>query len=189
MAAQAMTLKIRNRSLPPLDSALDLPRPLSNKPCSIVWSLTRSNVGIETARCFTPMRINKRTWSISAVKTNIKPISDSGYSNRSHRTNWRLRRSTKKLRCITGARTGDLGTHGGERHSALKIFLTATNWDCLRSGLFEGVSFTLSGGENLGLGGLIGSGRTGIAEVLFGVGRPPSGMVGCAPARSGVARL
>jgi rhamnose transport system ATP-binding protein len=46
-----------------------------------------------------------------------------------------------------------------------------------RSGVFEEVSFTVRAGEILGLGGLVGSGRTEIARVLFGVDQPTSGTV------------
>jgi rhamnose transport system ATP-binding protein len=46
-----------------------------------------------------------------------------------------------------------------------------------RSGVFKDVSFTLRAGEILGLGGLVGSGRTEIARVLFGVDRPTGGTI------------
>jgi rhamnose transport system ATP-binding protein len=46
-----------------------------------------------------------------------------------------------------------------------------------RSGVFSEVSFTLRAGEILGFGGLVGSGRTEIARVLFGVDRPSKGTV------------
>jgi rhamnose transport system ATP-binding protein len=46
-----------------------------------------------------------------------------------------------------------------------------------RSGVFREVSFTLRAGEILGFGGLVGSGRTEIARVLFGVDQPTIGTV------------
>ncbi len=46
-----------------------------------------------------------------------------------------------------------------------------------RSGVFREVSFTLRAGEILGFGGLVGSGRTEIARVLFGVDQPTTGTV------------
>jgi rhamnose transport system ATP-binding protein len=46
-----------------------------------------------------------------------------------------------------------------------------------RSGVFEQISFTLEAGEILGFGGLVGSGRTEIARVLFGVDRSTSGTI------------
>jgi ribose transport system ATP-binding protein/rhamnose transport system ATP-binding protein len=46
-----------------------------------------------------------------------------------------------------------------------------------RAGAFREVSFTLRAGEILGFGGLVGSGRTEIARVLFGVDQPTSGTV------------
>jgi rhamnose transport system ATP-binding protein len=42
---------------------------------------------------------------------------------------------------------------------------------------FQNVSFDLRAGEILGLGGLVGSGRTEIARVLFGVDQPTSGII------------
>jgi ABC-type sugar transport system ATPase subunit/ribose/xylose/arabinose/galactoside ABC-type transport system permease subunit len=48
--------------------------------------------------------------------------------------------------------------------------------DHLSSGdAFQDVSFHLRAGEILGLGGLVGSGRTEIARVLFGIDRPTAG--------------
>jgi ribose transport system ATP-binding protein/rhamnose transport system ATP-binding protein len=42
---------------------------------------------------------------------------------------------------------------------------------------FSGIDLTLREGEVLGLGGLVGSGRTEIARVLFGIDRPDSGEI------------
>ncbi len=46
-----------------------------------------------------------------------------------------------------------------------------------RAGVFENVSFTLRAGEIVGFGGLVGSGRTEVARVLFGIDRPSAGTV------------
>ncbi|PRH84242.1 ABC transporter [Labrys okinawensis] len=46
-----------------------------------------------------------------------------------------------------------------------------------REGAFEDVSFTVRAGEILGLGGLVGSGRTEIARVLFGIDQPTAGRI------------
>ncbi len=46
-----------------------------------------------------------------------------------------------------------------------------------RTGVFEDVSFTLRAGEIVGFGGLVGSGRTEVARVLFGIDRPTSGTI------------
>jgi ABC-type sugar transport system ATPase subunit len=49
--------------------------------------------------------------------------------------------------------------------------------DLARDGAFRGVSFDLHAGEILGFGGLVGSGRTEIARVLFGIDRPTAGSI------------
>jgi rhamnose transport system ATP-binding protein len=46
-----------------------------------------------------------------------------------------------------------------------------------RAGEFEDVSFTLRGGEILGVYGLVGAGRTELAQVLFGINAANSGVV------------
>ncbi|MBV9488438.1 MAG: ATP-binding cassette domain-containing protein, partial [Verrucomicrobia bacterium] len=46
-----------------------------------------------------------------------------------------------------------------------------------RGTMFENVSFTVRSGEILGFGGLVGSGRTEIARVLFGIDQPTAGKI------------
>ncbi len=46
-----------------------------------------------------------------------------------------------------------------------------------RPGAFSGISFTVSRGEIVGLGGLVGAGRTDIARALFGVAPAQSGTI------------
>jgi rhamnose transport system ATP-binding protein len=46
-----------------------------------------------------------------------------------------------------------------------------------RKGEFEDVSFSVRAGEVVGLGGLVGSGRTEIARTLFGINSPTSGTI------------
>ena len=46
-----------------------------------------------------------------------------------------------------------------------------------KDGVFSNIDLTLHEGEVLGLGGLVGSGRTEIARVLFGIDRPDAGEI------------
>jgi rhamnose transport system ATP-binding protein len=46
-----------------------------------------------------------------------------------------------------------------------------------RAGAFEDVTLSIHAGEIIGLGGLVGSGRTEIARVLFGIDRPTRGSI------------
>ncbi|NLC58242.1 MAG: sugar ABC transporter ATP-binding protein [Armatimonadetes bacterium] len=46
-----------------------------------------------------------------------------------------------------------------------------------RDGAFAGVSFQVRAGEVVGLGGLVGAGRSEVARALFGIDRPDSGTV------------
>jgi rhamnose transport system ATP-binding protein len=50
-----------------------------------------------------------------------------------------------------------------------------------RAGEFEDVSFALRSGEIVGLYGLVGAGRTELAQVLFGINPPSEGTVTLAP--------
>lgn len=45
-----------------------------------------------------------------------------------------------------------------------------------REGAFEDISLTVRAGEVVGIGGLVGSGRTELARVLFGIDQPTSGI-------------
>jgi rhamnose transport system ATP-binding protein len=56
-----------------------------------------------------------------------------------------------------------------------------------RTGEFEDVSFTLRAGEIVGLYGLVGAGRTELAQVLFGIQSPTTGRITLAPGAAGIA--
>lgn len=64
-------------------------------------------------------------------------------------------------------RTGPTGLGGAEHHTARTPVLTATGLD--RRHQLHDVSLSLYGGEVLGLGGLLGSGRSETAKALAGV--------------------
>jgi rhamnose transport system ATP-binding protein len=56
-----------------------------------------------------------------------------------------------------------------------------------RAGEFEDVSFALRAGEIVGLYGLVGAGRTELAQVLFGIHAASSGRITLAPGAAGLA--
>jgi ABC-type sugar transport system ATPase subunit/ribose/xylose/arabinose/galactoside ABC-type transport system permease subunit len=69
-----------------------------------------------------------------------------------------------------------LNTMFPERHHAHGDVVLAAH-DLSRGDSFQDVSFEVRSGEILGLGGLVGSGRTEIARVLFGIDQPTTGDV------------
>ena len=69
----------------------------------------------------------------------------------------------------------DVQLYAPSEHVPGDVVLTATG--LTRKGLVEDVSFELRAGEICGLGGLAGSGRSELAEMLFGVERPDAGEI------------
>jgi rhamnose transport system ATP-binding protein len=63
------------------------------------------------------------------------------------------------------------------RHTAIPGNVVLEVEALSRAGTFEDISFQLRAGEILGFGGLVGSGRTEIARVLFGIDQPTSGSI------------
>ncbi len=61
------------------------------------------------------------------------------------------------------------------RSSPGPVVLEATGLS--RDGAFADISFAVHAGEVVGLGGLVGSGRTEVARVLFGIDRPTAGEI------------
>jgi ABC-type sugar transport system ATPase subunit len=77
------------------------------------------------------------------------------------------------VRMMIGREVGDLGSGAGPAASA-EVLLEVQ--DLASTGAFAGVSFSLRRGEILGIGGLVGAGRTELLEAIFGL-RPSHGMV------------
>lgn len=63
------------------------------------------------------------------------------------------------------------------RHTAVAGSVVLEVKSLSRKGVFDDVSFQLRAGEILGFGGLVGSGRTEIARVLFGIDQPSAGSI------------
>ena len=76
---------------------------------------------------------------------------------------------------MVGRSIGDMfggrSTYKGESRPVLEV-------DCLsRHGVFEEVSFTVNAGEIVGFAGLVGAGRTEVAQAIFGIEKPESGRI------------
>ena len=75
------------------------------------------------------------------------------------------------VRMMLGA---DLKEHYPKQHNATTRPVLEVEGLCAESGI-EDISFSIHAGEVLGLGGMVGSGRTEIARALFGVDAPTAG--------------
>ena len=67
------------------------------------------------------------------------------------------------------------GLYPASRGAKGQAVLEVRNLSC--NGEFEHIDVTVHAGEIVGLGGLVGSGRTEIARTLFGVTRPTAGVI------------
>lgn len=74
---------------------------------------------------------------------------------------------------MVGREMGDLYPERDRRPGNLILETRGLSKD----GVFSNIDLTLHEGEVLGLGGLVGSGRTEIARVLFGIDRPDAGEI------------
>jgi ribose transport system ATP-binding protein/rhamnose transport system ATP-binding protein len=80
------------------------------------------------------------------------------------------------------------GLYPHNRHEAGPVLLSVSHLS--HGEAFQDVSFDLRAGEILGFGGLVGSGRTEVARVLFGIDQPSSGTISIdgAPVQFGSAK-
>jgi rhamnose transport system ATP-binding protein len=80
---------------------------------------------------------------------------------------------TEIIRLMIGRAVKDYHGKGWTRAGEVALQVTGLT----RSGLFRDISFTLNKGEILGLGGLVGAGRTDVARALFGIAPADSGTI------------
>jgi rhamnose transport system ATP-binding protein len=79
----------------------------------------------------------------------------------------------KLIRMMVGRKISDLFPKEDVREG--KVALEVENLS--REGVFEDISFKLHEGEILGMSGLVGAGRTDVAQAIFGVKPPTSGVI------------
>jgi rhamnose transport system ATP-binding protein len=80
---------------------------------------------------------------------------------------------TEIIRLMIGRAVKDYHGKGSTRTGEVALKVTGLS----RAGLFRDISFTLHKGEILGLGGLVGAGRTDVARALFGIAPAESGAI------------
>jgi rhamnose transport system ATP-binding protein len=76
---------------------------------------------------------------------------------------------------MVGREVGILSKRSGGEASAGPVLLEVK--DLSRAGAFENVSFNVRAGEVVGLAGLVGAGRSEVAQAIFGIDTPDSGEV------------
>ena len=79
----------------------------------------------------------------------------------------------RAVQLMVGRELANLYPKAGTEPGALRVKVDGLS----RAGAFEDVSFELRAGQILGFGGLVGSGRTEVARVLFGIDRPTGGSI------------
>jgi rhamnose transport system ATP-binding protein len=80
---------------------------------------------------------------------------------------------TDIIRLMIGRTVKDYHGKGSTRAGEVALQVTGLT----RPGLFRDISFTLHKGEILGLGGLVGAGRTDVARAIFGIAPAESGTI------------
>jgi len=76
---------------------------------------------------------------------------------------------------MVGREIGELTRRGGTGKPAGDVVLEVKNLN--RAGVFENISFSIRAGEVVGLAGLVGAGRSEVAQSIFGIDTPDSGEV------------
>ena len=79
----------------------------------------------------------------------------------------------RAVQLMVGRELANLYPKAGADPGAVRVRVDGLS----RAGAFENVSFDLRAGQILGFGGLVGSGRTEVARVLFGIDQPTGGSI------------
>jgi ABC-type sugar transport system ATPase subunit len=134
-----------------IDILFNIIRKLKQKKVSFIFISHKIDELIQTCDRITVMRDSKY---INTVKTN----------------------ETNKDELISMMVGRELKNHYQKKKSKVGKVLLNVN-DLTRDGSFSNVNFKLHEGEILGISGLVGSGRSEIARVLFGIDKPTNGKI------------